>query len=217
MALDGPDCPDGKIERTDMFYQKSKEKPRVDNNSRRYGAGLLAVTFILIAAAPHTPAQKSAGRKTRAGSAQASPQTSKENAKEDAKNLAEAAKESRANLLSASNAYRASLEKLLELQRQDESRAAEMVGKRKELLAMGVIAKRELEEGERALAEAQGKIAETMSRLAEVDQMVAEVNAAEELAKTAAENPGMYRSAGLVIRYVGASRWALSDLTKVDA
>ncbi|HEY7184097.1 MAG TPA: hypothetical protein VIC84_21870 [Blastocatellia bacterium] len=205
-----------------MFHQKSKEKPRVDNNLRRYGAALLAVTFILTAAAPRATAQKSAGRKPRARSAQATPQTSKENAKEedtkaDAKSLAEAAKESRANLLSASNAYRASLEKLLELQRQDETRAAEMVGKRKELLDAGVIAKREYDDGERALLEVRGKIAETMSRLAEVDQMVAEVNAAEELAKTAAEKPGMYRSAGLVIRYVGASRWALSDLAKVDA
>jgi hypothetical protein len=213
---------DGKIEGKVMFHRKSKEKPKVDNDSRRYGATLLAVIFILIAAAQYTAAQKSAGRKPRAGSAQATPQTSKENAKEenakaDAKSLAEAAKESRANLLNASNAYRESLEKLLELERQDEARAAETIGKRKELLDAGVISKREYDDGERALLEVQGKITETMNRLAEVDQMVAEVNAAEELAKTAAEKPGMYRSAGLVIRYVGASRWALSDLAKVDA
>ena len=56
------------------------------------------------------------------------------------------------------------------VQRQDESRAVEMVGKRKELLAMDVIAKRELEDGERALVEAQGKVAETMGRFAEVEQ-----------------------------------------------
>jgi len=131
--------------------------------------------------------------------------------------LAEAAGESRTNLLSASNAYRESLEKLLELQRQDQSRAAELVGKRKELLAIGVIAKRELEESERKLAEAQSKIAETMKQISEVDQLVAEVNAAEELAKMPAEKPGVYRSAGLLVRYVGASRWALSDFGKVDA
>ncbi|MBO0863287.1 MAG: hypothetical protein J2P21_33305 [Chloracidobacterium sp.] len=200
-----------------MFYQKSKEQPRIDNNSRRYLTALLVLSFILIAAAPRAEAQKSAGRKTRAGSTQASPQTSKENSKEDVNNLAETAKESRANLLSASNAYRESLEKLLELQRQDESRASEMVGKRKELLTAGVIAKREYDDSERALLEIQGKIAETRNKLAEVDQMVAEINAAEELAKTAAEKPGMYNSAGMVIRYVGASRWALSDIAKVEA
>src|SRR5215510_4059189 len=113
-----------------------------------------AALLVLIIVTPHTWAQKTAGRKPKTRSAKATPQASKE----DAKKLAEAASQSRANLLSASTAYRESLEKLLELQRQDESRAAEVVEKRKELLALGVIAKRELEEGERALAEAQSKI-----------------------------------------------------------
>jgi hypothetical protein len=103
------------------------------------------------------------------------------------------------------------------LQRQDEARTAEMVGKRKELLDLGVISKRDLEDGERALAEAQGKVAETTKRIADVDNLVAEVNTAEELAKTSAERPGVYRSTGLVIRYAGASRWALGDIAKVDA
>jgi hypothetical protein len=168
----------------------------------------------LIIVTPHTWAQKTARRKPKTGSAKATPQAS-----EEAKKLAEAASQSRANLLSASTAYRESLEKLIELQRQDESRAAEVVGRRKELLALGVIAKRELEEGERALAEVQGKIAETTKRIAEVDQLVAEVNAAEELAKTSAERPGLYPvgATGLVVRYAGASRWALGDLAKVEA
>jgi len=174
-----------------------------------------AALLVLIIVTPQTWAQKTAGRKPKTGSAKASPQASKE----DAKKLAEAASQSRANLLSASNAYRESLEKLIELQRQDESRAAEVVGKRKELLALGVIAKRELEEGERALAEAQDKIAETTKRVAEVDQLVAEVNAAEEFAKTSADRPGLYPAGatGLVVRYTGASHWALGDLAKVDA
>jgi len=188
-------------------------KPKVGDSSLRHGVALLAVTFILAAAAPQALAQKAARRKPKTGSAKATPQISNE----DAKKLAEAASQSRANLLSASSAYRESLEKLLELQRQDEARAAETVGKRKELLALGVIAKRELEDSERALAEAQGKVSETTKRIADVDNLVAEVNTAEELAKTSAERPGLYRSAGLVIRYAGASRWALGDIAKVDA
>jgi hypothetical protein len=192
-----------------MFHRKSI----VDNISLRRGVALLAMTFILTAAAPRAMAQKGAARKPKTGSAKATPQISKE----DMKKLAEAASQSRANLLSASNAYRESLEKLLELQRQDEARTAEMVGKRKELLDLGVISKRDLEDGERALAEAQGKVAETTKRIADVDNLVAEVNTAEELAKTSAERPGLYRSAGLVIRYAGASRWALGDIAKVEA
>jgi hypothetical protein len=173
------------------------------------GVALLALVMVT----SHTWAQK-APRKPKAKSANTTPKVSK---KEEAKELAEAASQSRANLLSASSDYRASLEKLLELQRQDESRAAEMVGKRKELVVLGVISKRELEEGERALAGAQSRIAESMRKMAEVDHLVAEVNAAEELAKMSAERPGMYRSAGLLVRYVGASRWTLSDIAKVDA
>jgi hypothetical protein len=192
-----------------MFHRK----PIVDNSSLRRGVALLAVTFILTAAAPRAMAQKGAARKPKTGSAKAAPQISKE----DMKKLAETASQSRANLLSASSAYRESLEKLLELQRQDEARTAEMVGKRKELLDLGVISKRDLEDGERALAEAQGKVAETTKRIADVDNLVAEVNTAEELAKTSADRPGLYRSTGLVIRYAGASRWALGDVAKVDA
>jgi hypothetical protein len=192
-----------------MFHRK----PIVDNSSLRRGVALLAVTLILTAAAPRAMAQKGAARKPKTGSAKATPRISKE----DMKKLAETASQSRANLLSASNAYRESLEKLLELQRQDEARTAEMVGKRKELLDLGVISKRDLEDGERALAEAQGKVAETTKRIADVDNLVAEVNTAEELAKTSTDRPGLYRSTGLVIRYAGASRWALGDVAKVDA
>ena len=192
-----------------MFHRK----PIVDNSSLLRGVALLAVTLILTAAAPRAMAQKGAARKPKTGSAKATPQISKE----DMKKLAETASQSRANLLSASSAYRESLEKLLELQRQDEARTAEMVGKRKELLDLGVISKRDLEDGERALAEAQGKVAETTKRIADVDNLVAEVNMAEELAKTSADRPGLYRSTGLVIRYAGASRWALGDVAKVEA
>jgi hypothetical protein len=192
-----------------MFHNNAKE----DNSSVRSGVALLAVTFILAAASSHAMAQKGARRKPKTESAKATPRISNE----DAKKLAEAASQSRANLLSASSAYRESLEKLLELQRQDEARAAEIVEKRKGLLDLGVISKRELEDGERALAEAQGKVAETAKRIADVDNLVAEVNTAEELAKTSAERPGLYRSAGLVIRYAGASRWALGDIAKVEA
>jgi hypothetical protein len=204
-----------KIEGKVMFHQKTK----VDSNSSRRAVALLAVTLILIGAATPAMSQKTAGRKPGAGSARGTPKTSKkeEAKKEDAKSLDEAAKESRALLLSASKDYRASLEKLLELQRQEEARAAELVSKRKELFDLGVISKREFDDGERALLEVRSKISETMSRFAEVDQLVAEVNAAEELAKMSATRPGTHSSAGLVIRYVGASRWVLSDFAKVDA
>jgi hypothetical protein len=200
-----------------VIAQGDPRSSTLDHRSPRLRHALIhcaAALLVLIVVTPHAWAQKTAGRKPKTRSAKETTQDSKE----DAKKLAEAASQSRANLLSASSAYLESLEKLLELQRQDESRATEIVGRRKELLALGVIAKRELEEGERALAEAQGKIAETTKRIAEVDQLVAEVNAAEEDAKTSAERPGLYSArSGLVVRYAGASHWALGDLAKVEA
>jgi hypothetical protein len=173
---------------------------------------LLVLTMI----APNAAAQKT-GRKRASSPKTQSKIVTPQITEEETKKLAETASQSRANLLSASNAYRESLEKLLDLQRQDESRAVELVEKRKALLDLGVIAKRELDEGERSLAEARSKIADTMKQLAEVDHLVAEVNAVEELAKMPAESPGVFRSAGLLVRYVGSSRWALGDFGKVDA
>jgi len=133
------------------------------------------------------------------------------------KQLAETASQSRANLIAASNTYRESLEKVLELQRQDETRAAELVEKRKSLLDLGVISKRDLEESEQALAVAQARMGETRKQIGEVDHLVAEVNAAEQLARVPPEPQGTFRTSGALIRYVGASRWALSDFGKVDA
>jgi hypothetical protein len=57
--------------------------------------------------------------------------------------------------MEASQNYRESLERLLELQKQDEGRAADSLKRRQELLDLGVIAKREVEEGEIALKETQ--------------------------------------------------------------
>ena len=182
----------------------------------RRAVALFALAIILIIVAPYAPALGQ-GRKRAPAPKTKSPKIVPQVSEEETKQLAEAASQSRANLLSASKAYRESLEKLLELQRQDQERAAELVGKRKDLLDLGVIARRELEEAERALTEAQDTVAGTGKQIAEVDHLVAEVNAAEELAKMPATSPGIYRSARLLVRYVGASRWALSDFGKVDA
>src|SRR5690242_1443529 len=64
----------------------------------------------------------------------------------EVKELNEAASQSRDNLISASNTYRESLENLLELQKQDEKRSADLVEKRKQLLDLGIIAKKQVEE-----------------------------------------------------------------------
>ncbi len=136
---------------------------------------------------------------------------------EELKELNDAATQSREHLIAASNTYRESLQRLLALQKQDEKRAAELVEKRKQLLALGIIAKREVVESEQLLTAAQAKSAETEKQVDSVDNLVAEVNAAEELAKLPPEPQGTFRSTGLLVRFVGVSRWNLSDYGKVDA
>ncbi len=166
---------------------------------------------VLLLIAPDVSAQKS--RRQRAEAPSPQPQVTEQEIKE----LSEAASKSRANLIESSKTYRESLERLVVLQKQDEERVSILVEKNRKLLEMGLIAKRELDDYEQNLADAQSKVAETQKQIESVDHLVAEVNAAEQLAKMPVQPRGSYRSAGMLIRYVGASRWAMGDFTKVDA
>jgi hypothetical protein len=187
-----------------------------------WAAAFVALAFVLLAAPPAL-----SQRKTRKpATARPKPKTvtpppsipiGEPLSEEERRQLADAASQSRANLIAASSTYRESLEKVLELQRQDETRALELVEKRRKLLDLGVISKRELEESEQSLAAAQARMGETRKQIGDVDHLVAEVNAAEQLAKMPPEPQGTFRASGALIRYVGASRWALSDFGKVDA
>ncbi len=175
------------------------------------------VLIALLLIAPAAVAQKSKRKRAPKTQPAISTQSNPPVSEAEKKQLSEAAAQSRANLLAASTAYRESLERLLALQKQDEERIAASIEKQRQLLNLGVIAKREIEENEQLLGAARSRVAETQKQLGEVDHLVAEVNAAEELAKMPPAPLGIYRSAGLLVRYVGASRWALGDFGKVDA
>ncbi len=182
----------------------------------------IAVIIITLSLAAVGSAQtrRKAGAKTKPKPTPAPAVTQPSTPAQSPKELAEAAAASRAKLMEASQNYRESLERLLELQKQDEGRAADSLKRRQELLDLGVIAKREVEEGELALKETQKKIEETNSRLNEVDQLVAEVTAAEQLAKQPPEKEltEVGHSRLLLVRYTGRSAWSLaSDYAKVDA
>jgi hypothetical protein len=171
-------------------------------------ARLAPIISVLLLFTPGVLAQKSSGKRT------ISPPP-RQTTEQEAKELSDAATKSRANLIEASKNYRESLERLLVLQKQEEERVAALVEKNRGLLDTGIIARSEVEVVEQSLAAARSKIAETQSQLDSVDHLVAEVRAAEELAK----NPvtGAYSSTMTLIRYVGSSRWSMSDLDKIDA
>jgi small-conductance mechanosensitive channel len=174
---------------------------------RTVSLSIFIVALLLIT--PGVSAQKS--RSKRVTTAPTQPQITEKELKE----LNDAASTSRANLIEASKAYRESLERLLTLQKQEEDRLVALVEKNRGLFDSGLIAKREFEKEEQSLAETQSKITETQKQLESVDHLVAEVRAAEELAKMPAA--AAYGSSKMLVRYVGSSRWAMSDLDKVDA
>lgn len=172
----------------------------------------LVLALLLVMLAPLAPAQSKRARKPSAKPAPVPQMTAAER-----KQLDEAASQSRANLIEASKTYRESLERVLALQQQDQKRAADLVESRRKLLELGIVAKRQVQESEQELAATQAHTAATQKQLNEIEQLIAEVKAAEELAKQPQVVPGVLRSSGLLIRYVGASRWNLSDFGKVDA
>ena len=128
--------------------------------------------------------------------------------------LADRVAKAKAEVAAAANDYKASLEKLLAFQENDVKAASEQVEKRKELLALAIISKKELEESERALSAAQDKVANTKKQMAESDTLIAEATAEAELAKL---GPGAYQSTGAMIRYNGPAHWVLSDASKVES
>jgi hypothetical protein len=120
----------------------------------------------------------------------------------------------KADVVAAANDYKASLARLLVLQEQDVTMAQETVEKRKELLALAIISKKELEESERALAGAQGKVANTKREIGESDNLIAEATAEKQLTNLA---PGAYQTTAALIRYNGPAHWVLTDAAKVQS
>jgi len=127
------------------------------------------------------------------------------------------AQESRTRLLAASETYRQSLERLLILQREDAERAQAQVARNRQLLEMGLIARRQLETSEMALQTAIGRQAETARQLDSLDHLVTEVQLSDQLAQLHPPVIGSTESGERIFRFVGKTKWAMSDWTRVDA
>jgi hypothetical protein len=169
----------------------------------------MLVWFALLLLTPEITAQKRRQRKP-------TPPPPAKISQEELKQLATAASQSREHLIKASQVYQESLSRLLELQKQDETRAAELVEKRKQLLELGLLAPREVAASEQELVVAREKSAETRKQIDQAQQLIAEVEAAEELARRPPAAPSTTHTTKLLIRYAGTSRWSLSDLGTVD-
>jgi len=126
----------------------------------------------------------------------------------------------REEYVKATNEYKASLGKLLPYYENDVKKAEANLEKSKNLLAEGLIPKKQVEENERELAVAKQKIAETNRALTSADEQIAavlvEAAANDEIAKNLRlAKQSLVRTAAFT-RYTGAGGWNLSDAWKVQ-
>lgn len=117
------------------------------------------------------------------------------------------------DLIDASKAYKVSLEKVLVFEEQGAEAASKAVEKKKEMLALELVSKKDLEESERVLAIAQDKVNDTKRKIGEADNLIAETTAEEKLSKL---GPGTYVTTAALIRYNGTAHWVLTDAAKVQ-
>ncbi len=142
--------------------------------------------------------------------------TKTQSSKNEKDELAEKLSSARADLVDATKDYKASLEKLIPLYDADVKKAADLLDKRKQLLPLGAISKRELEDTERALTNARLKVDEIRRQLSQADDVVAEADAADRLAREQQMAAGAYYTTAGLIRFNGTGEWALSLATKVE-
>ena len=127
----------------------------------------------------------------------------------------------RADLLAAIHAYRAALDRVAEFNVAAVSRAAADVEKRRELLSGGLIARRELEESERALEVAEAKLAGTRREMVVADHSLAEALIEDPPPPRRPGSPGLatperYVTTPFFVRYRGPARWTLAEAPKVQ-
>lgn len=125
----------------------------------------------------------------------------------------------RAQLKEASDEYKSNLERLLGLYEADAKRAEERLPKIKELLAQGLVTRREVETAEDAAAQMRQKVAEARAQLKSADMLIAEafVEAETEESPRKVRRSSSQRSINTLvqttayIRYGGARAWSLSQ------
>lgn len=154
------------------------------------------------------------------GGAAAHVQGKKKPARRQTKSLSQLNKDSsknRAAIIAAAKDYKDKLQIQLTFEEDLVKRAAVEVAKRKELLALNIIAKRELDEKEQELAQAQAKVDETKSKMGGADTLIAEVRAEEQLARMRPLGVGGYATTSALIRYNGSAGWSIANAVQVQS
>jgi hypothetical protein len=126
----------------------------------------------------------------------------------------------RADLVVAIQAYRAALDRLMEFHVAAVNRAAADVEKRRELLARGIVSRKEFEDSERVLEVAEAKLAGTRRELVVADHSLAEA-LIEPPPPSRPTPPGRpaperYETTPFLVHYRGPALWSLAEAPKVQ-
>lgn len=143
----------------------------------------------------------------------------KQNEKSKAQTPAQATKEQVAGLrdefVRLTGEYKKSLGQLLTFYERDAKQAEDKLGKLKELYTEGLVAKRDVDAGEKTLTDAKTKIVETQKQMQAADAQIAEAlveeKAIEQVASTPPPARGKMLRTTAYIRYTGTGSWSLSS------
>jgi hypothetical protein len=127
-----------------------------------------------------------------------------------------AASMAKADIVKATQTHKADLENLLALIEPNVKKAADELEGKRQLFALGLASKADLEKSEKLLAEATEKVSDVRKKIVEADHLITEAKAAEQLAMMPPPRVGSYNATAALIRYSGPAGWALADVAKVD-
>lgn len=126
----------------------------------------------------------------------------------------------RADLIASILAYRSALDRLWEYHVVAVKRATADVEKKRELLAQGIVSRREVEESERTLEVAEGKLTATRREMVVADQSLAEAMIEPPvIPRTTTPGrpaPEHYEMTPSLVAYRGPARWSLAETPKLQ-
>jgi len=129
----------------------------------------------------------------------------------------------RADLKQASDDYKSNVEELLTLNEAESKQAEAQLTKARELLAHGLVTRREVETAERVAAQTRKKVAEVQAQLKSAEVLIAEASVEVEAEETtrkmgftsAPRTVNTLVQTTAYIRYGGAHAWSLSDASVI--
>lgn len=137
----------------------------------------------------------------------------------------------RVALVRATEEYKAGTREMIRLKEAELAKAEEKHEQFRQLVADGLLARRDLEESERTLAGHRARLEDLRKQITDSDHLIAELWAAQEAEKLAQEEAkaqaaavkkllrptAKFSNTAVVIRHAGSSGWTLSNISGVQS